>query len=75
MNPINLICGIIFFLLVPGILFTIRTGNKYLTTAIHAVLFVIVHHVVNAYLKKHYNMEEPTMDDLSMSSLMSPMYA
>ena len=75
MNVINYICGFIFFLLVPGILFRIPTGNKYLTAAIHAVLFVIVHHAVNAYLKKHYNMEEPSMDDLSMPSLMSPMYA
>jgi hypothetical protein len=58
---INLICGVIFFLMVPGVLFTIPTGNKYLTIAAHAVLFVIVHHVVNGLLKKHFNMEEPSL--------------
>lgn len=58
---INLVCGLIFFLLVPGILFTVPTGNKYATAAVHAVLFVIAHHTVNALLKKYFNMEEPSL--------------
>jgi CDP-diglyceride synthetase len=58
---INLVCAVIFFLLVPGILFTIPTKSKYTTAAAHAVLFVIVHHYVNAYLQKHYGMKEPQL--------------
>lgn len=58
---INLVCGLIFFLMVPGILFTVPSQSKYITAAAHAVLFVIVHHVVNAYLKKHFGMEEPKL--------------
>jgi general stress protein CsbA len=61
MSIINYICGLVFFLCVPGILFTIPTGNKYLTTALHAVVFVIVHHTLNAYLQKHFGLEEPRM--------------
>lgn len=58
---INLVCGLIFFLMVPGILFTVPSQSKYITATAHAVLFVIVHHVINAYLKKHFCMEEPTL--------------
>jgi len=58
---INLVCGLIFFLLVPGIVFTIPSQSKYVTAVAHAVLFVIVHHVVNAYLKKYFGMEEPRL--------------
>jgi len=56
---INYICALVFFLCVPGILFTIPTDNKYLTTALHAIVFVIVHHTVNANLKKYFGIEEP----------------
>ena len=56
---INYICGLVFFLCVPGILFTIPTKSVYLTTALHAVIFVIVHHTLNALLKKHFGIEEP----------------
>ena len=67
---INLICGLIFFLLSPGVLLTIPPGSRGLfmsgqtsliAAAVHAVVFVIVHHIVNAYLKKYYDMEEPSM--------------
>jgi hypothetical protein len=58
---INLVCGLIFFLMVPGIVFTVPSQSKYITAAAHAVLFVIVHHFVNAYLKKHFGMEEPSL--------------
>lgn len=67
---INLICGLIFFLLSPGVLLTIPPGSKGLfmsgqtsliAAAVHAVVFVIAHHTVNAYLKKYYDMEEPSM--------------
>lgn len=67
---INLVCGLIFFLLSPGILFTIPPGSKGLfmsgqtsvaSAAVHAVVFVVVHHLVNAYLKKYYGMEEPSL--------------
>jgi general stress protein CsbA len=58
---INFVCAIVFFLCVPGILFTIPTNNVYLTTALHSVVFVIAHHTVNAYLKKNFGMEEPRM--------------
>ena len=47
--------------MVPGIVFTIPSQSKYVTAAAHAVLFVIVHHVVNAYLKKHFGMDEPSL--------------
>ena len=59
---INYVCGLVFFLCVPGILFTFPSDNKYITTAAHAVIFVVVHHAVNAYLKKHYGMEEPKLN-------------
>jgi len=58
---INFVCAFIFFLCVPGILFTIKTDNKYLTTALHAIVFVIFHHIVNAYLQREFGMEEPKM--------------
>lgn len=58
---INLVSGLIFFLMVPGIVFTVPSQSKYITAAAHAVLFVIVHHFVNAYLKKHFGMEEPSL--------------
>ena len=58
---INLVCGLIFFLMVPGIVFTVPSQSKYITAAAHAVLFIIVYHVVNAYLKKYFGMEEPTL--------------
>lgn len=67
---INLICGLIFFLLSPGVLLTIPPGSRGLfmsgqtsliAAAVHAVVFVIVHHLVNAYLKKYYDMEEPSL--------------
>jgi general stress protein CsbA len=56
---INLICGVVFFCCVPGILFTIPTENVYLTTGLHAVVFVIVHHTLNDYLKTNFGIEEP----------------
>ena len=59
---INYICGLVFFLCVPGILFTFPSDNKYVVAGAHAVVFVIVHHFVNAYLKKHFGMEEPKMN-------------
>ncbi len=67
---INFVCAIIFFLLSPGVLLTIPPGSNglfmsgqtsILAAAVHALVFVVVHHVVNAYLKKHYGMEEPRM--------------
>jgi hypothetical protein len=58
---INFVCAIVFFLCVPGILFTIPLGNKYAIAAAHAVVFVIVHHSVNAFLKAKFGMEEPRM--------------
>ncbi len=67
---INLVCGLIFFLLSPGILLTIPPGSKGLfmsrqtsiiAAAVHAVVFVIVHHIVNAYLQKYYGMKEPSL--------------
>jgi membrane-associated phospholipid phosphatase len=67
---INYICGLIFFLLSPGVLLTIPPGSKGLfmsrqtsliAAAVHAVVFVIVHHTVNAYLKNHFGMVEPGM--------------
>jgi energy-converting hydrogenase Eha subunit C len=70
MNWINLVCGIIFFLLSPGVILTLPPLSKgvfmsgqtsILSAAVHAVIFVIVHHSVNAYLQKHYGMEEPKM--------------
>lgn len=62
---INLVCAIVFFLCVPGILFTIPIQDKYLMTAAHAVVFVIVHHFVNAYLKATFGMEEPRMENFA----------
>jgi len=56
---INLICGIVFFVCVPGIVFTIPAENVYYTTALHAVLFVIIHHTLNDILKTHFGIEEP----------------
>jgi hypothetical protein len=56
---INLICGLVFFLCVPGILFTIPVKNVYARTALHAVVFVIAHHTLNAFLKKQFGIEEP----------------
>jgi len=58
---INLVCGLVFFLVSPGVLFTIPLKNKYAILAAHAVVFVIVHHVVNALLKKYFDMEEPRL--------------
>lgn len=58
---INYICGLVFFSMVPGILFTVPLNNKYLIAAVHAVLFVIVHHTLNAFLKKQFNITEPTL--------------
>jgi hypothetical protein len=60
---INYICGLVFFLCVPGILFTVPTGNVYLSTAIHAVIFVFVHHTLNAFLKKQFEIEEPRLEN------------
>ena len=62
---INYICGLVFFLMVPGIVFTVPLGNKYAITAAHAVLFVIVHHLLNAILKKQFNLTEPTLSSKS----------
>jgi hypothetical protein len=56
---INYICALVLFICVPGILFTLPVGNKYAIAAAHAVVFVILHHTVNAFLKKNFNMEEP----------------
>jgi hypothetical protein len=47
--------------MVPGILFTVPLNNKYLIAAVHAILFVIVHHTLNAVLKKQFNITEPTL--------------
>ncbi len=58
---INLVCGLVFFLCVPGILFTLPVGNKYMIAAAHAVVFVIAHHTVNAVLKAKFGMEEPRL--------------
>ncbi len=58
---INYICGLVFFLMVPGIIFTVPLENKYYTAAVHAVLFVIVHHSLDAILKKLFNLEEPSL--------------
>ena len=67
---INFVCAIIFFLLSPGVLLTIPPGSNglfmsgqtsILAAAVHALVFVVVHHSVNAYLKKHYGMEEPRL--------------
>lgn len=58
---INFICGIVFFLCVPGIVFTIPVKNVYLRTALHAVIFVVAHHTLNAFLKKQFGIEEPRM--------------
>jgi CDP-diglyceride synthetase len=67
---VNYICGIIFFLLSPGVLLTIPPGSKglfmsgqtsILAAAVHAVVFVIVHHSVNSYIKRKYGMVEPGM--------------
>ncbi len=67
---INLVCGLIFFLLSPGIVLTIPPlsngllfsgQTSVMAAAVHAVLFVIVHHTVNALLKKHFGMEEPKL--------------
>jgi hypothetical protein len=61
---INYICGVVFFLMVPGILFTVPLQNKYAVAAVHAVLFVIVHHTLNAVLKKQFGLSEPTLSSL-----------
>ena len=67
---VNYICGIIFFLLSPGVLLTIPPGSKglfmsgqtsILSAAVHAVVFVIVHHSVNSYIKRKYGMVESGM--------------
>jgi hypothetical protein len=58
---INLVCGLVFFLMVPGILFTVPAKSKYVTAAVHAVLFVIAHHFVNAFLRREFGMEEPRL--------------
>jgi len=58
---IDYICGLVFFVCVPGIVFTVPTENKYLTAGVHAVIFVIVHHLLNAVLKKEFGIEEPSL--------------
>ena len=62
---IDYMCGLVFFLCVPGILFTVPAENKYITTAAHAVIFVIVHHLLNAFLKKEFGLEEPKLNSYS----------
>ena len=55
----HLVCGLLFFLLSPGVLLTIPPGSKglfvsgqtsVLAAAVHAVVFVIVGHFVWNYL-------------------------
>ena len=58
-------CGLVFFMCVPGILFTVPSENKYITTGAHAVIFVIVHHLLNAFLKKEFGIEEPKFESKS----------
>jgi hypothetical protein len=53
--------AIVFFVCVPGILFTIPTNSVYLTTALHSVIFVLVHRTVMAHFKKNLGIQEPRM--------------
>jgi hypothetical protein len=57
-------------LLSAGVLLTIPPGSKGLfmsrqtsliAAAVNAIVFVIVHHSVNAYLKRNYGMMEPSL--------------
>ena len=59
---IDYVCGLVFFLCVPGILFTVPSDNKYITASAHAVIFVIAHHILNAFLKKEFGVEEPRLN-------------
>jgi hypothetical protein len=54
-----LLCGLLFFLLSPGVLLTIPPGSRglfvsgqtsVLAAAVHAVVFVIVSHIVMRYI-------------------------
>lgn len=62
------ICGILFFILSPGVLLTLPPGSKgvfmsrqtsLIAAAVHAVVFVIVYYSVNTYVKRNYGMIEP----------------
>jgi len=53
--------AIVFFVCVPGILFTIPTNSVYLTTALHSIIFVLVHRTVMAHFKKNLGIKEPDM--------------
>ena len=57
----HLLCGVLFFLLSPGVLLTIPPGSRglfvsgqtsLLAAAIHAVVFVVVGHLVWHYVLK-----------------------
>ena len=61
MHP--LICGILFFVLSPGVLLTLPPGSRgilmsgqtsLIAAAVHAVVFVIVSHLVISYIYGSY---------------------